>query len=74
MSLKSSLRDHCMPHVLQFLIASAETHSMLNSRLFDWAVNKLAEGVDFSDTTVSCLFTTKKLFFVLNSYCFTFLS
>uniref|UniRef100_A0A915A6F2 Integrator complex subunit 7 n=3 Tax=Parascaris univalens TaxID=6257 RepID=A0A915A6F2_PARUN len=50
--LKSPLRDDCMPHVLQFLIASAETHSMLSSRLFHWAANKLAEGVDFSDTTL----------------------
>uniref|UniRef100_A0A914RT96 Integrator complex subunit 7 n=1 Tax=Parascaris equorum TaxID=6256 RepID=A0A914RT96_PAREQ len=48
----SPLRDDCMPHVLQFLIASAETHSMLSSRLFHWAANKLAEGVDFSDTTL----------------------
>lgn len=46
-------------HVLQFLVAAAETHSHLYSRLRTWSISKLNENTNLTKLTVSysCIFT-----------------
>ncbi|KHN74951.1 Integrator complex subunit 7 [Toxocara canis] len=50
-SFDSPLPDGCVPQLLQFLIASAETHSELCPRLFKWALQKFEQG-DYSNVTL----------------------
>lgn len=40
-------------HVLQFLVAAAETHSHLYSRLRAWSISKLNENTNLTKLTVS---------------------
>lgn len=51
--LSAAILGDSVIHVLQFLVAAAETHSHLYPTLSTWAVSKLNEDADFSKLTVS---------------------
>ncbi|VDK76435.1 unnamed protein product [Onchocerca ochengi] len=54
--LTITLPDFSALHVLQFLVAAAETHSHLYSRLHVWSISKLNENTNLTKLTLfSCL-------------------
>lgn len=55
--LVTELPDFSALHVLQFLVAAAETHSHLYSRLRSWSISKLNENTNLTKLTVSYKFT-----------------